>query len=396
MSGNRIVEPTPPAGRARRRPRPVRRMIIMLLAVGLLLFLVFGFGTFRTIMTKKFLAKLNNPPQTVSTITAQQTLWQPALDSVGSIVAINGANLSAEVSGIVDAIHFTSGEDVPAGMLLLTLRPNNDQAVLAQLQATAALDATNYSRDVKQFHADAVSQATVDADRANLAAAQAQVQAQQALMAEKIVKSPFAGRLGIRQVDIGQYLSAGTQVVTLQQLNPLFFDFYLPQQALAQIAVGQPVTISVDAFNGKSFAGKISAINSAVDVTTRNVQIRATLQNDALLLRPGMFGTVSVAVGQAQNLVTLPQTAIAYNPYGDTVYEVIHGKDAQGKDQLTARQGFVQVGDTRGDQVAILKGIDAGAEVVTAGQLKLKNGTVVMVNNKVTPTNDANPNPPNE
>ncbi len=371
-------------------------MVIMLLAVGLLLFLVFGFGTFRSIMIKKFLSTLNNPPQTVSTIKAQQTSWQPTLNSVGSVVAINGANLSAEVAGIVDTINFTSGEDVPAGMLLLTLRPTNDQAVLAQLQATAALDATNYSRDVKQFHADAVSQATVDADRANLAAAQAQVQAQQALMAEKVVKSPFAGRLGIRQVDIGQYLSAGTQIVTLQQLNPLFFDFYMPQQALAQISVGQAVTISIDAFNGKSFAGKISAINSAVDTATRNVQIRATLQNDGLLLRPGMFGTVSVAVGQPQNLVTLPQTVIAYNPYGDTVYEVVHGKDAHGKDQLTARQGFVQVGDTRGDQVAILQGVDPGAEVVTAGQLKLKNGTVLMINNKVTPTNNPNPNPPNE
>lgn len=379
-----------------RKPRMILRLVIMLVSVGVLFFLVFGFGVFRSIMIGKFLATLSNPPQTVATVTAETTPWQPALNSVGSIVAINGANLSAEIDGIVDTIDFKSGEDVKAGQLLLTLRPNNDPAVLAQLQATAALDAINYQRDLNQFHADAVSQATVDTDRATLASATAQVQAQQALIAEKQVKAPFAGRLGIRLVDVGQYLAAGTAIVTLQQLNPLFIDFYLPQQALSQISVGQPVAIGIDAYPDQTFKGSISAINSAVDITTRTVQVRATLQNDTLLLRPGMFGTVNVSIGQPQDLVTLPLTAIAYNSYGDTVFIVTRGKDASGRDELIANQVFVTLGNTRGDQVAVLSGVAAGDEVVNAGQLKLKNGSIVLINNSIEPPSEANPNPPNE
>jgi membrane fusion protein (multidrug efflux system) len=348
------------------------------------------------VMIGRFLTTLSNPPQTVATAVATELPWQSALSSVGSIVAINGANLSAEVGGIVATINFESGQQVKAGQVLLTLRTNNDPAVLAQLQATAALDQINYQRDQKQFQADAVSQSTVDTDRATLASAQAQVKAQQSLMEEKIVKAPIAGKLGIREVDLGQYLAAGTQIVTLQQLNPLYIDFYLPQQALADIAVGQPVSIGVDAYPDKHFTGTISAINSAVDVTTRTVQVRATLRNDDLLLRPGMFGTVDLNVGQAQNRLTLPLTAIAYNSYGDTVYVVGHGKDAKGKDELVAQETFVTVGDTRGDQVAVLKGLKAGDQVVTAGQLKLKNGSILQINNSIQPPNQANPNPPNE
>jgi len=390
------VAPITSAPRPPRRPRIVLRFIIMLLCVGILFFLVFGFGVFRNIMIGRFLATLSNPPQTVATVIAQTTPWQPALNSVGSIVAINGANLSAEIDGIVDTIDFKSGEDVTAGQLLLTLRPNNDTAVLAQLQAAAALDEITFNRDLKQFHADAVAQATVDIDRATLQSATAQVQAQQALIAEKQVKAPFAGRLGIRQVDIGQYLAAGTAIVTLQQLDPLFIDFYLPQQALAQIGIGQKVTIGVDAYPDTNFQGAISAINSAVDTTTRTVQVRAVLPNDGLKLRPGMFGTVNVSVGQAENLVTLPLTTIAYNSYGDTVFIVSHGKDAKGKDELIANQAFVTLGDTRGDQVGVLSGVAAGDQVVNAGQLKLKNGSVVLINNSIQPPNEANPNPPNE
>jgi membrane fusion protein (multidrug efflux system) len=386
----------PPMERRTGRPRVMLRMVIMLACVGVLFFLVFGFGVFRNIMIGRFLATLSNPPQTVAVVQAETSLWQPALSTVGSIVAINGANLSSEISGIVDTIDFKSGEDVQSGQLLLTLRANNDPALLAQLQATAALDQITYQRDIKQFQADAVAQATVDTDRATLLAAQAQVRAQQALMAEKQVKAPFAGRLGIRLVDIGQYLAAGTEIVTLQQLNPLFIDFYLPQQALAQIAVGQAVTVGIDAYPDQTFTGTISAINSAVDTTTRMVQIRATLANDGLLLRPGMFGTVSVNVGTAQNLITLPLTAIAYNSYGETVYIVTHGKDAKGKAALIANQTFVKLGDTRGDQVAVLQGVAAGDQVVNAGQLKLKNGSIVTINNSTPLPNDINPNPPNE
>jgi membrane fusion protein, multidrug efflux system len=372
------------------------RMIVMLIVVGILFGGIFGFGAFKNIMITKFLAGFGNQTQTVATIDAQATQWQPALRSVGSIVAVNGANLSAQIAGIVDSIHFESGADVPAGALLVTLRPNNDPAVLTQLQAQASLDQVTYSRDVKQFQVDAIAQAQVDSDRANLASAKAQVEGQQALMAEKQIHAPFAGRLGIRQVNVGQYLPVGTQIVTLQQLNPLYVDFYLPQQALSQISVGQTVELGIDAFPGQEFPARISAIDAVVDSTTRSLQVRATLPNDKLLLRPGMFATVKVGVGTPQNLVTLPQTAITYNPYGDTVFVIGPDADKTGKAALVAHQVFVTLGDTRGDQVAVLTGVNPGDQVVTAGQLKLRNGSPVAVNNSVQPSNSPNPNPPNE
>ncbi|HQT64452.1 MAG: efflux transporter periplasmic adaptor subunit [Acidocella sp. 20-57-95] len=374
----------------------IKRLIIMLVLVAVVLGGVFGFGAFKGIMIGKFLATLANPPQTVATITAAETAWQPSMNAIGSVVAINGANVSAEIAGIVDSVNFKSGDNVPKGALLVTLRPNNDNAVLAQLQATAKLDGINYQRDLKQFQADAVSQAQVDTDRATFEAAQAQVAAQQALIEEKQIRAPFAGTLGIRQVDVGQYLTAGTQIVTLQQLNPLYVDFYVPQQALAQISVGQPVTATVDAFPGVTFTGTIESINAAVDTTTRTIQVRATISNDGLKLRPGMFASVDIGVGQPQNFITLPQTAITYNPYGDTVYVVVSGKDANGKDTLTAKQQFVEVGATRGDQIAITKGLNVGDVVVTAGQLKLHQGAVVVINNSIQMSDDPHPNPPNE
>jgi membrane fusion protein (multidrug efflux system) len=357
---------------------------------------IFGWGAVKAHFIGQFLASIPFQPQTVSTTEAEETAWQPTLNAVGSIVAINGADLSSEVAGIVDTINFQSGDKVKAGQVLLTLRPNNDPAVLAQLQATAAVDARNYARDQKQFSADAVSQAQVDTDKATYLAAQAQVAAQQSLMAEKIIKAPFDGTIGIRQVDIGQYLPAGTNIVTLQQLNPLFMDFYVPQQALAQIATGQTVNVAVDAFPDKNFVGTISAINSAIDTATRTVQVRATIRNDDFLLRPGMFATAAIVTEAPQHLVTLPQTAITYNPYGDTVYILHHGTGHDGKPALIATQIFVTLGDTRGDQVAVLKGVAPGDVVVTAGQLKLQNGATVTVNNDVPVPNDPNPTPPNE
>ena len=372
------------------------RMIVMLVIVGVILGGVFGWGFVRSIFIAKFLASFGNQVQTVATTTAQPSPWQPALSAVGSLTAVNGAELSSEASGIVDTIHFESGADVPAGALLLTLRPNNDPAVLAQLQATAKLDEVNYQRDLKQFSADAVSKSQVDTDAATLASAQAQVAAQQALMAEKQIHAPFAGRLGIRQVDVGQYLTAGTAIVSLQQLNPLYVDFYLPQQALSQLSVGQPVSVTIDAYPGKTFAGQISAIDATVSSTSRNIEVRATLANDDLTLRPGMFANVSINVGASQNYITLPQTAITFNPYGDTVFVVSHAKDSAGKDELVAHETFVTTGLTRGDQIAVIKGLQAGDVVVTAGQLKLHNGTPVTVNNTVLPADSANPNPPNE
>jgi membrane fusion protein, multidrug efflux system len=211
------------------------------------------------------------------------------------------------------------------------------------------------------------------------------------------VRAPFAGRLGIRLVDEGQYLAAGTTVVTLQALDPIFIDFYVPQQALARLKVKQAVSATVDAYPGMNFTGNIASLNSKVDTASRNVQIRASFANADRRLVPGMYANVDIDDGDPSTLVTLPQSAITYNPYGNTVYLVQKGgTDDQGKPKLTVLQRFVKLGETRGDQVAVLSGVAAGDEVVTAGQMKLRNGSPVVVNNKVIPSSDSNPTPPNE
>lgn len=376
--------------------KTAKRMTIMLVVVLVIFAGLAGWGVLRSIFIGKFLKTFANQVQTVAAIKAEETPWQPSLQTVGTVTAINGASLSAEVGGIVDSINFESGADVQKGDVLLTLRPNNDPAVLAQLQAQARLDAINYARDQKQFAANAVSQSTVDTDRANLDAANAQVAAQQASMAEKIVRAPFSGRLGIRQVDLGQYLQPGTAIVTLEQLNPLFVDFYLPQQSIAQLQTGQKVDVSVDAYPGQSFAAQITAIGATIDSATRSLAVRATLANDELKLRPGMFASIAVESGAPKQAITLPQTAISYSSYGDTVYLITAGKDAQGQDAQVAKQVFVTLGATRGDQVQVLSGVQAGDEVVTAGQVKLHNGAPVTINNSIQPDNSPNPNPPNE
>jgi membrane fusion protein (multidrug efflux system) len=234
----------------------------------------------------------------------------------------------------------------------------------------------------------------LDTDAANLKNAKAQVVQQQAIIDKKFLRAPFAGHLGIRAVDLGQYLAAGTVIVTLQALDPIFVDFFLPQQAVDQVRLGQSVVVKVDAFKDQTFAGEISAINSKVDAGSRNVQIRATLKNPEHKLLPGMYATVDIATGSPQSYLTLPQTAITYNPYGDTVY-VVDSKaaDATGKPQLIARQTFVTTGPTRGDQVAVLKGIEEGDLIVTAGQIKLHNGSTILIDNSITPTADAAPVP---
>ena len=262
------------------------------------------------------------------------------------------------------------------------------------LKATAALNEITYQRDLKQFKIQAVSQANLDTDAANLKNANAQVAQQQAILDKKTLRAPFAGHLGIRAVDLGQFIAAGTAVVTLQALDPVFLDFFVPQQAVAQVKLGQKVAVKVDAYKDQTFPGEISAVNPKVDPSSRNVQIRATLQNPDHRLLPGMYATVDIATGAPQSYITLPETAITYNPYGDTVYIVGNGNGADGKAPLIARQTFVTTGLTRGDQVAVLKGVHDGDTVVTAGQIKLHNGSTVLIDNSIAPTADAAPNVP--
>jgi membrane fusion protein, multidrug efflux system len=372
----------------------IKRMAIMLVVVGLVFGGIFGFQAFKAKMIAKVMAAQGAPAQTVSTANAEYQEWQPRLEAVGSLRAVNGADLGLEVAGIVDEIHFNSGDDVEAGAPLLQLRADDDIAKLRSLEAAADLAQINYDRDRKQLKIQAVSQAIVDTDAANLRNAKAQVAEQQAIVDKKTIKAPFAGRLGIRAVDLGQYLSAGTTIVTLQALDPIYVDFTLPQQALDELKVGQPVSAVIDTYPGQTFTGVISAINPKVDTSTRNLQLRATLSNPDRKLLPGMFATVDIDTGAVQRYVTLPQTAITFSTYGDSVYIVEDkGKGANGQPQLVARQTFVTTGPTRGDQVAILNGIKPGDTVVSAGQIKLRNGVPIQVNNAVTPTADASPAP---
>ena len=380
------------------KPRAmIKPIVIMAIIIVAVLGGVFGWQRVMAGFGKKFMAAAASAPQTVSTTIAATAEWQPYYQSTGSLRAVRGADLSAQAAGIVDQLAIQSGEEVPSGKVLLRLKPNDDYAKLLQLQAAAELADQTLKRDQEQFEAQAISQANIDTDVSTQKSAHAQVAAQEALIEEKIVRAPFAGRLGIRQVDLGQYLTAGTTVVTLQALDPILVDFYLPQQALAQIKVGQPVTATVDTYPGQAFGGILESINSKVDTASRNVQVRASLRNADRRLVPGMFASVRIEYGGKHQPVTLPQTAVTYNVYGNTVYVVEqNGVDDKGHPRLLAQQRFVKLGATRGDQVAIESGVKPGETVVIAGQIKLRNGIPVTVNNDVLPTNAINPKPPNE
>ena len=374
-----------------------KRMIIMLVLVALVFGGIFGFEAFKGHMMKKFMSQMGKAPMTVSTMVADYQIWHPTLEAVGSLAAVRGADLSSEVDGIVSEIHLKEGADVKTGAVLVRLDARDDVAKLQSLKAAAELAATTYRRDKKQFGVKAISQQTLDTASANLKQAMANVAEQRALVDKKIIRAPFDGRLGVRDVNLGQYVKAGTAMVTLQSLNPIYVDFYVPQQSLAMVRVGQSVTLRTDAWPGEQFTGTIAVIDPKVDATTRNVRVRARLDNPDKKLLPGMYATVDVSTGEAKRLITLPQTAVSYNPYGDIVYLVeTKGTDAKGKPELVAKQVLVTTGDKRGDQVAVLKGIKKGDTIVTAGQIKLHNGASVAVNNSIQPTDNPNPQPKDE
>jgi membrane fusion protein (multidrug efflux system) len=371
----------------------IKRMLIMLTAVGLLFGGLFGFKAFVGTKIRESIAAQGIPPQTVSTAKAQFTEWQGEFQAVGTLRAVRGADMAPEVSGLITGIHFQSGQEVAEGAPLVQLNNESDVARLQSLMAAVELAEANYDRDQKQLAIQAVSQAVVDADAATLKSAKAQVAEQRALVAKKLVRAPFAGRLGIRAVDVGQYVNAGTKLVTLQALDPVYVDFYAPQKSLGRIALRQKIALKTDAFQGQQFPGEVSSIDPKVDPATRNVQVRATVRNPKHSLLPGMFATVVLASGGPQRFLTLPQTAVSYNPFGDTVFVVEESKGKDEKVALVAQQKFVTTGEARGDQVAILSGIKEGDTVVTAGQIKLRSGFPVIVNNSIQPTNEQAPQP---
>ena len=371
----------------------IKRMLIMLAAVGLLFGGLFGFKAFVGTKIRESIAAQGIPPQTVSTAKAQLSEWQGEFQAVGTLRAVRGADMASEISGLITAIHFQSGQEVAEGAPLVQLNNESDVARLQSLMAAVELAEANYDRDQKQLAIQAVSQAVVDADAATLKSAKAQVAEQRALVAKKLVRAPFAGRLGIRAVDVGQYVNAGTKLVTLQALDPVYVEFFAPQKSLGRVALGQKIVLKTDAFPGQQYPGDVSSIDPKVDPATRNVQVRATVRNAKRSLLPGMFATVVIASGGPQRYLTLPQTAVSYNPFGDTVFVVEESKGKDDKPALLAQQKFVTTGEARGDQVAILSGIKEGDTVVTAGQIKLRSGFPVIVNNSIQPTNDQSPKP---
>jgi len=364
-----------------------KRTIIVLAVVGVVGGLLFGFQIFKGIMIAKFMNPGTLPPQTVSTIVAKTQDWQPTVNAVGTLRAHRGADLTVEVPGIVDNIRFESGDEVKAGTVLVEMRIEDEQARLDALQTSAQLARTTYERNQKQFEAKAISKASLDVDAANLKNAEAAVAQQRAMLNKKVVRAPFAGRLGVRRVDEGQYINPGETVVTLQDVNSLYADFHLPGEDAMRVAVGQTVRVSTDATGEDVFEGTISAIDPKMDLKSRNVLVRATLPNKGQRLLPGASASVAIEAGKTERYLTLPQTAVTFNPYGSTVFLAMQdGKDEKGQPKLIARQTFITTGPSRGDQIAVLTGIKEGDVVVTAGQLKLQAGTPLVVNNALQPS----------
>jgi membrane fusion protein (multidrug efflux system) len=372
-----------------------RRMTIMLCGVFLLLGLIFGFNQLKTFMIKYFISGMGLPPATVSTMVVETSAWQPKLSSVGNVRAFRGVELSTEIGGLVQNVSIKSGMDVKEGELLIKLNDASDVAQLNSLKALADLAQVINERDRQQLEIQAISKNVFDTSKADAKSKQAQVEQQTALVAKKNLKAPFSGRVGIVMINPGQFVNPGDKLLTLQTLDPIFVDFNLPQSNAEQIRVGQEIVVTTDAFKDANFTGKITAVSPKVDTNTRNIQIEAQLANPDKKILPGMFANVNIKLGDQMKMLTLPQTAVTYNPYGSTVFiaKPTGKKDKQGKPALEAQQVFVTTGPTRGDQVAILKGVDEGATVVTSGQLKLKNGTPLIVNNKVLPANSPNPQP---
>ena len=336
------------------------------------------------------------PPETVTTTEAKQDTWQPTLTAVGSVAAVQGVVLGAEMSGAVKNIAFESGATVRAGDLLVELDSSVEQAQLRSAMASADLARLNLERARELREKKMMSQADLDSAEAQAKQANAQIDNTRAVIAKKAIRAPFAGRTGIRQVNLGQFLDNGAAIVTLQSLDPVYVDFSLPQQDLAQLGVGMAVRVTTDAFPGQNFEGKLTAINPEVDAVTRNVRLQATLANPAGKLRPGMYVNVAAVLPQMERVLMIPATAVLYAPYGDSVFVVEDKKDEKtGATGKVLNQKFVRLGKTRGDFVVVTSGLEAGQTIVTTGVFKLRNGMSVVVDNKLAPSLQLAPKPAN-
>jgi membrane fusion protein, multidrug efflux system len=371
-----------------------KRMLLML-AVVLALVAGLGFEKYHQIQAAIAMgASFQPPPSAVTTIVAKRATWPSNLSVIGTAAAIQGVTVSADLPGTVDKIHFESGRAVKAGDVLVELDTRQERAQLAQTEADWNLAKINFAREQKLVSEGVVPRQEYDNAEAQLKSTEAHVGEIKATIERKTIRAPFSGILGIRQVNLGQYLAAGQAIVPLQSLNPIYVNFGVPQQDAPNVKIGRELHVTSDELHGLEFTGRVTAIDSVVDESTRNITVQATLYNPGNKLRPGMYVQVAVGMGASRDVVALPASAINYAPYGDSVYVVSDLKDPKtGKAYKGVRQQFVKVSGSRGDQVGIVSGVNAGDEVVTSGVFKLRNGAPVQVNNAVQPSNSPAPKP---
>jgi membrane fusion protein, multidrug efflux system len=371
----------------------IKRMILML-AVVIALVAGLGFVKFRQIQTAIAQgSSFQPPPAAVTTIVAQSETWPSTLNIIGTAAATQGVVVSADLPGIVARINFESGKPVHAGDVLVELDTKQERAQLAAAEAQRDLARINFDRTQELVKQGVTARTEYDNTSAQQKATEAQVGEIRATIERKTIRAPFTGVLGIRQVNLGQYLAAGQAIVPLQSLNPIYVNFGVPQQTSAQLLAGRTLHITSDDLPGAGFTGRVTSVDSVISEATRNIQVQATLPNPQGKLRPGMFVQVQVVLGASRQVVSLPASAINYAPYGDSVFVVTNLTDPKGKTYRGARQQFVKVEGSRGDQVGVVSGVNPGDEVVTSGVFKLRNGEAVQVNNKVQPPNNPKPNP---
>ena len=369
-----------------------KRMILMLAVMAALL-AGLGFVKFRQIHAAGQNANFQPPPEAVTTTVAQRETWPSTLNVIGTATAIQGVTVSADLPGTVVRITFESGKPVHAGDVLVELDTRQERAQLAAAEAQRDLARINFGRAQELVKQGVLARTEYDNTSAQQKATEAQVGEIRATIERKTVRAPFSGVLGIRQVNLGQYLAAGQAIVPLQSLNPIYVNFGVPQQTSAQVRGGRTLRVTSDDLPGAEFNGRVTAVDSVINEATRNIQVQATLPNPNGKLRPGMFVQVQVTLGASRQAIALPASAINYAPYGDSVFVVTNLTDPKGKTYRGVRQQFVKVEGSRGDQVAVVSGVNAGDEVVTSGVFKLRNGAAVQVNNKVQPPNNPKPKP---
>jgi membrane fusion protein (multidrug efflux system) len=370
-----------------------KRMILMLGVVVVVLGAL-GFIKFRQVESAiSAAAGFQPPPEAVTSIVARQQQWPSTMSVIGTMEAVHGVMVSADLPGTVAKINFESGQSVHEGDVLVELDVRQERAQLAALEAQQVLAETNYKRTEQLMKEGVVSRLEYDQATAQQKQTNANVAEVRATIERKIIHAPFSGILGIRKVNLGQYLAAGNAIVELQSLNPIYVDFGVPQQSAAQVRVGREVRVTSESVAELGFTGRVTALDAVVDETTRNIQVQATLPNPQSKLKPGMFVQVELSFGASRQVIPLPASAISYAPYGDSVFIITDLKDPKGQTYRGVRQQFVKVEGSRGDQVAVVSGVNVGDEVVTSGVFKLRNGAAVQVNNKIQPENNPAPNP---